>query len=140
MSQGATSRNFRLGLGVRSFQAGRRLPYNLASVFVQVKLPAGLTGSTAQNTVSTAFSMLRTACRSTSDVSCCVDIIKEAGISIPQDADPFSTQPAVDVARGSDVSLPGGQISLQFSAGLMKLAALLAREPRLTAEVWHKPK
>lgn len=111
MSQGATSRNFRLGLGVRSFQAGRRLPYNLASVFVQVKLPAGLT-----------------------------DIIKEAGICIPQDADPFSTQPAVDVARGSDVTLPGGEISLQFSAGLMKLAALLAREPRLTAEVWHKPK
>ena len=44
MSQGAASRKFRLGLGVRSFQAGRRLPFNLASVFVQVSLPAGLVG------------------------------------------------------------------------------------------------
>lgn len=44
-NQGATSRKFRLGLGVRSFQAGRRLPVNLASVFVQVKLPVGLIGS-----------------------------------------------------------------------------------------------
>lgn len=47
MSQGAASRNFRLGLGVRSFQAGKRLPFNLASVFVQVRLPAGLVGKTA---------------------------------------------------------------------------------------------
>lgn len=44
-NQGATSRRFRLGLGVRSFQAGRRLSVNLASVSVQVKLPAGLVGS-----------------------------------------------------------------------------------------------
>lgn len=44
MSQGAASRNFRLGLDARTFQAGRRLPFNLASVFVQVKLPAGLVG------------------------------------------------------------------------------------------------
>ena len=44
MSQGAASRNFRLGFDVRTFQAGKRLPFNLASVFVQVKLPAGLEG------------------------------------------------------------------------------------------------
>ncbi len=44
MSQGAASRNFRLGLAVRTFQAGRRLPFNLASVYVQVKLPAVLVG------------------------------------------------------------------------------------------------
>lgn len=44
-NQGATSRKFRLGIGVRSFQAGRRLSVNLASVSVQVKLPVGLVGS-----------------------------------------------------------------------------------------------
>lgn len=111
MSQGAASRKFRLGLGVRSFQAGRRLPFNLSSVFVQVTLPAGL-----------------------------VDIITESGVTLPDRSNPFRTEPAVDVARGSDVSLPAGQVSLEFSAGLMRLAAMLAHEPRLTAEVWHKVK
>ncbi|DBA79724.1 TPA: hypothetical protein ACH3X1_008393 [Trebouxia sp. C0004] len=111
MSQGAASRNFRLGLAVRTFQAGRRLPFNLASVYVQVKLPAVL-----------------------------VEIVKDAGVAIPQGANPFCTQPAVDVARGSEVTLAAGQISLEFSAGLMRLAAMLAHEPRLTAEVWHKVK
>ena len=49
MSQGAASRNFRLGLAVRTFQAGRRLPFNLASVYVQVKLPAVLVGRSSPN-------------------------------------------------------------------------------------------
>ena len=68
------------------------------------------------------------------------EIVKDAGVTIPQDANPFYTQPAVDVARGSEVTLPAGQVSLEFSAGLMRLAAMLAHEPRLTAEVWHKVK
>ena len=68
------------------------------------------------------------------------EIVKDAGVTIPQDANPFCTQPAVDVARGSEVTLPAGQVSLEFSAGLMRLAAMLAHEPRLTAEVWHKVK
>ena len=54
-NQGATSRKFRLGLGVRSFQAGRRLSVNLASVSVQVKLPAGLIGSKSSIIVVFAF-------------------------------------------------------------------------------------
>jgi centrosomal protein CEP120 len=68
------------------------------------------------------------------------EIVKDAGVTIPQDANPFCTQPAADVARGSEVTLPAGQVSLEFSAGLMRLAAMLAHEPRLTAEVWHKVK
>jgi centrosomal protein CEP120 len=70
----------------------------------------------------------------------CAEIIKDAGVTIPQDANPFCTQPAVDVARGSEITLPAGQVSLEFSAGLMRLAAMLAHEPRLIAEVWHKVK
>ena len=68
------------------------------------------------------------------------DIITDSGQTLPQGSNPFRTEPAVDVARGSDVILPAGQISLEFSAGLMRLAAMLAHEPRLTAEVWHKVK
>ena len=68
------------------------------------------------------------------------EIVTESSGSLPQGIDPFRTQPAVDVARGSEVTLPTGHISLQFSAGLMRLAAMLAHEPRLTAEIWHKVK
>lgn len=68
------------------------------------------------------------------------DIIAVSGARLPDRSNPFRTEPAVDVARGSDVTLPAGQISLEFSAGLMRLAAMLAHEPRLTAEVWHKVK
>ena len=59
MSQGAASRNFRLGLGVRSFQAGKRIPFNLASVFVQVKLPAGLVGKAYQHQKSHTYDITR---------------------------------------------------------------------------------
>lgn len=68
------------------------------------------------------------------------DIITDSGGSLPPGSNPFRTEPAVDVARGSDVVLPAGQISLEFTAGLMRLAAMLAHEPRLTAQVWHKAK
>lgn len=73
-------------------------------------------------------------------VSRIADIITDSGASIPQGCNPFRTQPAIDIARGSEVTLPAGQIKLEFSAGLMRLAAMLAHEPRLAAEVWHKVK
>ena len=138
MSQGAASRNFRLGLGVRTFQAGRRLPFNLASVFVQVKLPAGLVGR-----IACAWRIHFLAPQVPGlhfTISPFADIITDAGVTIPKDSNPFCSQPAVDVTRGSEVTLPAGQISLEFSTGLMRLAAMLAHEPRLTAEVWHKVK
>ena len=69
-----------------------------------------------------------------------VDIVQSSSGTLPQGTNPFKTHPAVDVARGSEATLPGGQISLEFNAGLMHLAATLAHEPRLTAEVWHKAK
>ncbi len=37
-------RAFSFALEVRSFQAGRRLPFNTASTYVQATLPAGLLG------------------------------------------------------------------------------------------------
>ena len=140
MSQGAASRNFRLGFDVRTLQAGRRLPFNLASVFVQVKLPAGLVGKA--NKQQAAYTSQHFTCVMILQhgVLCLADMITDSGASIPQGCNPFRTQPAVDVARGSEVTLPAGQISLEFSAGLMRLAAMLAHEPRLTAEVWHKVK
>jgi hypothetical protein len=37
-------RAFSFSLDVRSFQAGRRLPFNTANTYVQATLPAGLLG------------------------------------------------------------------------------------------------
>ena len=68
------------------------------------------------------------------------EIVQNSGGKIPDSANPFRTHPAVDVARGSEATIPGGQVSLEFNAGLMHLAATLAHEPRLVAEVWHKAK
>ena len=81
-----------------------------------------------------------TFCQMLQQVFRAADIITDSGGSPPPGSNPFRTEPAVDVARGSDVVLPAGQISLEFTAGLMRLAAMLAHEPRLTAQVWHKAK
>jgi hypothetical protein len=35
-------------------------------------------------------------------------------------------------------ALPSGTASVAFAGGVMALAALLAAEPRVTVEVWHK--
>ncbi len=45
---------------------------------------------------------------------------------MPPQLAPLRTQP-VAVARGSAVALQGGQASCEFSAGLMAVAAMLAR-------------
>jgi centrosomal protein CEP120 len=44
----------------------------------------------------------------------------------------------VDIARGSEGALPSGLLTLDFVAGVMGLAGLLATEPRVVLEVWHK--
>lgn len=53
-------------------------------------------------------------------------ILKSNG-RLPPGLAPLRTSPPVDIARGSEVMLPGGQASVQFTAGLMTLATLLAR-------------
>jgi hypothetical protein len=35
-------------------------------------------------------------------------------------------------------ALPAGTASVTFAGGMMALAGLLAAEPRVTLEVWHK--
>ncbi|KAK9829775.1 hypothetical protein WJX72_007833 [[Myrmecia] bisecta] len=51
---------------------------------------------------------------------------------------PLKTHPPIDITRGSEGALPSGYATVEFTAGLMSLATMLARGPRLMAEVWHK--
>lgn len=62
------------------------------------------------------------------------------GARIPPRLTPLRTSPAVDTPRGTEVALPGGCGRVSFNAGVVSLAALLAGEPRVTLEVWHKEK
>ncbi len=60
------------------------------------------------------------------------------GARLPPRAAPLRTHPAVEVARGSEGALPNGFLAIEFSCGVMALAALLAGGPHVTLEVWHK--
>lgn len=62
------------------------------------------------------------------------------GAKIPPKLTPLRTLPAVDVLRGSEGALPNGCASVSFAAGVVGLAGLLAQEPRVVLEVWHKEK
>lgn len=62
------------------------------------------------------------------------------GAKLPTKLTPLRTLPAVDVLRGSEGALPNGCASVSFSAGVVGLAGLLAQEPRVVLEVWHKEK
>ncbi|WIA21573.1 hypothetical protein OEZ85_000765 [Tetradesmus obliquus] len=59
---------------------------------------------------------------------------------LPPKLTPLRTLPAVDVLRGSEAALPNGCGSVDFAAGVMGLAGLLAAEPRVVLEVWHREK
>jgi hypothetical protein len=59
---------------------------------------------------------------------------------VPPKLTPLRTLPAVDVLRGSEAALPNGCGCVDFAAGVMGLAGLLAQEPRIVLEVWHKEK
>eukprot|EP00775_Hariotina_reticulata_P003803 gene3803-4060_t len=109
---GDPTRQFELTLDVRSFQAGRRLPLALASTYVQAFLPQELLG------------FLSTKCAA----------------KLPPRLTPLRTLPAVDITRGSEGALPNGCVTVSFAAGVVSLAGLLAQEPKLTLEVWHKEK
>lgn len=98
--QDGSQRRFRLSLHLRSFSAGRRLPLGLARVTVALALPPQLAALLAGG-APPGRAPPRLAC--------------------------LRTQPAVDVARGAEVTLPGGQGEAEFCAGLLALATLLAR-------------
>jgi centrosomal protein CEP120 len=74
-----TERHFSLSLDVRAFQAGARLPLNMASVYALLHLPPDLA----------AFLAAR-------------------GLRLPPRLTPLKTYPAMDVARGSEGALPNG--------------------------------
>eukprot|EP00798_Chlamydomonas_sp_ICE-L_P005677 gene5677-3537_t len=99
-------RLFSLSIDLRSFAAGRLLPINLASVYLQAVLPQGITG-----------------------------LVADCGRRLPSRMAPLKTFPSIDVARGSEGSIPN-----EFVAGVMTLAEVLATDPRITVEVWHKEK
>ncbi|KAL6757254.1 hypothetical protein V8C86DRAFT_2629461 [Haematococcus lacustris] len=104
-------REFGLTLDIRSFQAGSRLPLNLACTYVQALLPAGL-----------------------------LELVVSSGRRLPSKFAPLRTHPAVDIARGAEGALPNGAGTLEFVAGVVQLAGVLAQDPRVSLEVWHKEK
>ncbi len=64
--------------------------------------------------------------------------LADTGAKLPSKLAPLRTLPAVDISRGSEGALPNGMASVDFAAGVLELASLLAREPRIVMEVWHK--
>uniref|UniRef100_A0A061QYS2 Centrosomal protein CEP120 n=1 Tax=Tetraselmis sp. GSL018 TaxID=582737 RepID=A0A061QYS2_9CHLO len=100
-------RRFRMAVDLRSLQAYKSLPVNLASVFVQAFLPKDIKG------------------------------IVSRGNRTPFPT-PLKTFPSTDVSRGSEVALPNGYASIEFSCDVMTLASSLAAEPHMTIEIWHK--
>lgn len=53
-------------------------------------------------------------------------LIQKSNGRLPPRLAPLRT-PAVQVARGSEVALPGGRAACDFTAGLMSVATLLAK-------------
>jgi centrosomal protein CEP120 len=102
---------FSLTSEVRSFKSTRRMPVPTASVVVKLVLPAPL-----------------------------LDSVELGGRAPHSVAVPVRTNPPATVTRASEVTLQNGVGSVDFGAGVMGLAAVLAGAPRVCAEVWHKDK
>lgn len=100
------SRKFCLTIDVRSFQASSRLPLNVASGVVQALLPQEL-----------------------------LELMAAGGCKMPNKLTPLRTVPAVDLSRGLEAQLPNGLGTATFAAGVMDLARVLARDPRMHLEV-----
>lgn len=64
----------------------------------------------------------------------------DCGAKLPPRLAPLRSRPAVEVLRGSEAGLPNGCASVAFESGVMGLAGLLARDPRVVLELWHKEK
>ena len=69
-----------------------------------------------------------------------LDSVELGGRAPHSVAVPVRTNPPATVARASEVTLQNGVGSVDFGAGVMGLAAVLAGAPRVCAEVWHKDK
>ncbi|PNH10303.1 Centrosomal protein [Tetrabaena socialis] len=102
-------RRFALTVDVRTFQSSKRLPLSSANVYVQAVLPADL-----------------------------IELVVGSGFRLPSRLAPLRSHPAVDVPRGAEASLPNGYGTVEFSAGVVQLARVLASEPRIGVEAWHK--
>ncbi|KAG2432446.1 hypothetical protein HXX76_008792 [Chlamydomonas incerta] len=102
-------RHFALTVDVRSFQSTKRLPLSSANVYVQAVLPAEL-----------------------------IELVVGSGFKLPARLAPLTSHPAVDIPRGAEGAVPGAYGTLEFSAGVVELARVLAREPRISVEAWHK--
>ncbi|GIL95926.1 hypothetical protein Vretimale_1840, partial [Volvox reticuliferus] len=102
-------RRFSLTVDVRSFQSSKRLPLSSANVYVQAVLPAEL-----------------------------VELVVTSGHRLPTRLAPLCSHPAVDIPRGAEGAIPNGYGTLEFSSGVVQLARVLAREPRISVEAWHK--
>ena len=100
---------FSLAVDVRSFKSTRRMPFPTASVVVKLSLPSAL-----------------------------LDAVELGGRPPSAVAVPVRTNPPASVARASEVTLGNGAGRVDFGAGVMRLAAALAKAPRCVAEVWHK--
>ncbi|KAL4437320.1 hypothetical protein ABPG75_004459 [Micractinium tetrahymenae] len=105
---GGSLRAFTFGVDLQRFAAGPRLPLNLAEVALELELPAELAG-----------------------------LIQASNGRLPPRLAPLRTG-AVQVARGSEAALPGGRAACDFAAGLMSVATLLARNPVMTIDVYHR--
>ncbi|KXZ48687.1 hypothetical protein GPECTOR_26g590 [Gonium pectorale] len=102
-------RHFALTVDVRTFQSSKRLPLSSASVYVQAVLPAEL-----------------------------IELVVGSGFRLPSRLAPLCSHPAVDIPRGAEGAIPNGYGTLEFTAGVVQLARVLAQEPRISVEAWHK--
>ncbi|EFJ47447.1 hypothetical protein VOLCADRAFT_117862 [Volvox carteri f. nagariensis] len=67
-----------------------------------------------------------------------VYLVVSSGYRLPSRLAPLCSHPAVDIPRGAEGSIPNGYGTLEFSAGVVQLARVLASEPRISVEAWHK--
>jgi centrosomal protein CEP120 len=61
-----------------------------------------------------------------------------SGFKLPSRLAPLTSHPAVDIPRGAEGAVPNAYGTVEFSAGVVELARVLAREPRISVEAWHK--
>lgn len=133
-------RQFSLGLDLRRFEAGSHLPLNLASIVLELELPQELAGGCCLGDVICCAPLPSRTCPHGFQAVAAqlphrplhallllpAALIRDSNGRLPPRLAPLRTQP-VAAARGSAVALQGGQASCEFSAGLMAVAALLAR-------------
>ncbi|GMH41711.1 hypothetical protein BSKO_09621 [Bryopsis sp. KO-2023] len=50
----------------------------------------------------------------------------------------LKSHPPVHCVRGSEIILAGGYSVMQFYTGIVNLATVLAKEPRIVIDVWHR--